>query len=128
MQAFDPYVDPETGKRWLDPTAAERGPPTVSHGTWKIWAERSRTPFGLPLETHRVPLSRTGDHKPRSDRQFRLVISEDSVNAVRAIFDEVFGDKRAARAGNVTKKELHALEDATRRFQRPPQQPATATP
>jgi hypothetical protein len=113
MRPFDPYVD-DSGKRWFDPSSAARISHTVSDRVWGKWAAAGETTFGLRLETSSIPLMRTSYSRPRSDRQFRLVIAENSVMAVRQIFDEVFGDNRAARK-NYTGKEWAQLDTATRR-------------
>lgn len=117
---LDPFVDSK-GKRWFDPTSAEKHlSKAATAATLAIWAERGKAPFGLPIKSIRVPLLMTshgsGQYKPRRPRRDRPVISEETVLALNAIFREVFHDKRREGHTNYSKDELAALRAATKRY------------
>jgi len=115
MRPFDPYIDPQDGTRWLDPTSAHRIS-RIAQSTWRDWATRGYTSFTLPLKTARIPLTRGTDNKPRApERQFRIVIAEQSVKTVIQVIQEVCGDNRRPRIRGFTKDELADLRDAVDR-------------
>ena len=119
MRPLDPFVD-DTGKRWFHPYLVKRVSHAATESTLAIWARRGRAPFGLHIESVHVPIQINSRNKPRGNgkRKSRLVISEDTVVALSAIFREVFHDKRRDGQRGFSKDEMAALEAATRRYYR----------
>ena len=119
-ELLDPFID-ENGKRWFDPTsAAEHLHYAATPPTLVRWAEKGETTFGLPIESKRVPLKMKSyytegcSYKPRHPRTDRPVISEDTVNALNAVFAEVFTRKR--KHDRYSNDELARLKTAASRY------------
>jgi len=113
-ELLDPFID-ENGKRWFDPTsAAEHLHYAATPSTLAKWAAKGEAPFGLPIESKRIPLKMTTRYsenfKPRFPKTDRPVISEDTVNALNAVFTEVFRRKR--KHDHYSKDELARLKAA----------------
>jgi hypothetical protein len=73
---------------------------------WR-YAQAGHVPFGLDLRVIRQPLLRTSPHKPRSDRQYRFLVREDSLLLLRDVFRECKDGK-----GNATDETLANMRDA----------------
>jgi hypothetical protein len=119
MQPLEPYVD-GNGKRWLHPSMVKRETHIATEATISTWAERKRTPFGLHIESTRVPIQINSRNNPRGNgkRQTRIVISEETLDELARVYREVFGDKRPESRRGYSKTEILALEAATRRYYR----------
>jgi hypothetical protein len=128
VERLNPFID-DANRRWFDPTSAVE---QIGHGlssdTLAKWAERGMTPFGLSIESIRVPYrmstrySEGCSYVPRRPRRSRPVISEETVKALRTVFDEVFRDKRRLnRAGKIrgdyTLEETARLREASKKAQ-----------
>jgi hypothetical protein len=119
MHRFNPYED-GSGKSWYDATSAVDCIRTVTPTTVLSWARNGFTPWGMPLEVLRLPLLRTDRHRPRSTRQYRLLLSEESVLMLKILLQE--RDRR--NSGRFTKGELASLERRTRFYRVPGNSPA----
>jgi hypothetical protein len=112
MRSID-FTDAD-GKRWYDLSSAARlldG--LVTNVALRRWAVAGKTTWGLPLEIRRNPLLRTGHAPARSQRQYRLVISDDSVR----VLYEMLSACRSNAPNPLTKVERSNLEFATRKHQ-----------
>jgi len=116
MQELPPpsYTD-ENGKNWYNLTQVEcivGG--AVTDNTLRVWAEKGITPWGLPLEAKKYPLLRTGHEKPRTDRQFRILLSETSALLLR----DLLPDHPRHVTSRLTAQEIADLQTATRHHPR----------
>jgi hypothetical protein len=108
------YAD-ENGRNWYNLTQVERiirG--AVTDATLKAWAAKGLTPWGLTLEVIKHPLLRTGHGKPRSDRQFRYLLSESSALLLR----DLLPDQPRHIRSRLTSQEIADLETNTRHHPR----------
>ena len=86
----------------------------IAESTVWRWADTGHTPFGLDLDVVRQPLLRTGHEKPRSNRQFRLLISDASVQELKTILHD-----HPIRPGPLSDGSLYELQCAANLYRKP---------
>lgn len=116
------FID-EEGRRYHCVMDGARivGPNLITQAGLRRYAVAGCHPdSGLDLCVIKRPLLRTGHSKPRSDRQFRLLVREDRLLALK----ELLHDHRRHRTGLMSEEDKQTMRDAARRFclpQSPPQ-------
>jgi len=109
-------INGQTGP-FYDATKASELVGAVSNSTLSRWMHKGRTPWGLNLKIIRHPLARTGNHKPRSDKQFRLLLAEDDIFLLRDVLRAC--RKNPGARVRLTSHEIAGLRAATRRARFP---------
>ena len=109
-----PYVD-AAGNRFYNVWQAAQLVGGVSQKTMWNWAAKGVTSFGFKLDVQEEPVLIhricSKKNEPRTHKQWRMLIPEAEVFALREIFQEVGRDK----PGPFTDCERNALRVATRR-------------
>jgi hypothetical protein len=115
------YVD-DDGHRYHSVADGARiiGPELISEGGLWNYAKAGRHPdSGLDLCVIKRPLLRTGHQKPRSARQFRFLVREDRILALK----ELLQDHRRHRTGLMKDEDKELMREAARRFRLPSSNP-----
>jgi len=107
-------IETDSGpKRYCDVTGAAQTI-GIANSALSRWVSKGQTPWGLELDVVRQPLLRTSHSKPRSKRQFRLLLSEASVFALKELLEQ-----EPIRRGPISDRAFAHLRRASRHFNGP---------
>ncbi len=112
-----PNIDEQTGERFYSVEQAAQIVGAISAVTLGYWAKHGSTPFGFELDVKRQPTihdPRGYRHEAKTHRQFRLLIPESRVLALKEILNA-----EPRRPGPISRDDMEALEAAARRFPLP---------
>lgn len=111
-----PYIDEQTGERFYNVRQAAHIVGAVCEATLWHWAAKGITSFGFELAVQREPMThhRRSTQTPRSFRQYRMLIPETTVFALKEILDAA-GKKEP---GPWSRGELATMEAVARRRNR----------